>query len=526
MFLNAQALPDRERLIRDICIVGGGAAGLTIAHELGRAGIRVIVLEAGDVVTRRAAQQLYGGSSAGEPYYSLDECRFRLLGGSTGYWGGWCRPLDVYDFEAVDWVADSGWPFDRSMLEPFYRRAQAICGLGPFEYGPGPWRTARESLLVTERTGRFEDAVFQIRPLRFGDVYGKAARASACVDVLINATAVALTVDASGRRVVAVQAATPRRRSIVVSAGVVVIAAGGIENARILLAARRSSRLLRDTGDAVGRYFADHLHVPIGVLRASDSAAAGFYQPRGRHGVTVRGALRLSDAARRAERMLGLGVTLHSLDDPHDVLSISQVSRPYMLLAQAVRAVRHGRLPSAPGTAAAAILGSAPELCRLVYRRYVKRPARAFVIGCRAEQLPNPDSRVTLDAQCDALGLPKARLEWRLSSCDVDTVERGQALLGKALRDHDFEMFPAEAPTGWRRSIAGGAHHMGTTRMHRDPARGVVDEHCRVHGTTNLYVAGSSVFPTSGWAPPTLTIVALALKLADTLAGGLTPREV
>jgi choline dehydrogenase-like flavoprotein len=197
-----------------------------------------------------------------------------------------------------------------------------------------------------------------------------------------------------------------------------------------------------------------------------------------------------------------------------------------MLLAQAVRAVRHGRLPSAPGAAAAAILGSAPEVCRLIYRRYVKRPARAFVIGCRAEQSPNADSRVTLDTERDALGLPRARLEWRLSACDVATVNRGQALLVEALRDHDVEMFPAEAPTGWRRAIAGGAHHMGTTRMHRDPSRGVVDEHCRVHGTTNLYVAGSSVFPTVGWAPPTLTIVALSLKLSDTLTGRLTPREV
>jgi len=525
MLVNAHALPDRERLLRDVCIVGGGAAGLTVAHELGRAGIRVIVLEAGDVVMRRAAQQMYSGSATGRPYYRLDECRFRMLGGSTAHWGGWCRPLDSLDFEAVDWMPDSGWPFDRTVLEPFYRRAQALCGLGPFDYEAARWKADDERSLVPERGGWFEDAVFQVRPLRFGEVYGSAARGSPFVDVMINATAAALTTDTTGRRVVGVRVATPRRRSILVSAGIFVIAAGGIENARILLAARQSSPMLRDAG-AIGSYFADHLHVPIGILRTNGSQGARFYQPRGQHAVTVRGALRLTDAARRALRMPGVGVTLHNIGDPHDVLSIGQASRPYTMLGQTVNAVRHGRLPSSPGALTAAILRGAPEVCRLVYRRYVKPPARTFVIGCRAEPSPNAESRVTLDSHVDAVGVPKARLEWRLSACDLATVDRTQAFLGEALRHHDVEMFPANGPAGWRGAIAGGAHHIGTTRMHRDPSRGVVDEHCRVHGTTNLYVIGSSVFPTAGWAPPTLTIVALAAKLADTLAGGMPPREV
>ena len=523
MLLDAHDLPDGDRILRDVCIVGGGAAGLTIAHELGQAGIRAVVVEAGDVLMRRAAQRLYEGAIAGESYYPLDACRFRMLGGSTSYWGGWCRPLDAIDFEPIPWVAESGWPFGRCELDPFYRRAQAICGLGPFDYDAASWKRAPTTSLVRGGAARFEDAVFQVRPMRFGPVYGTAARASRDVDVLLNATAVGLVTHSSGQRVIAVRAATRRRRSVVVQADVFMLAAGCIENARILLVARRAGQLPADGGEAVGRFFSDHLHVPLGVLRPRGEV--DFYQRQRCHGVTVRGAMSLTDAARRADGALGVGITLHSADDPHDVLSIGQTSRGYAALRGLIEPLRRGRLPDSPLVHGAIALRAAPEVCRLVYRRYVRRAARAFIIGCRAEQAPNAESRVTLDGESDSLGLPKARLEWRLSDRDLSNVARAQAHLADELRDHDVEMFPRDGDNGWRRAIAGGAHHIGTTRMHRDPSRGAVDEHCRVHGTSNLYVAGSSVFPTGGWAPPTLTVVALALRLADTVAGRATARE-
>lgn len=523
MFLDAYDLPDDNRILRDVCIVGGGPAGLTIAHELARAAVRVVVVEAGDVLMRRAAQRLYEGPVAGEPYYPLDACRFRMLGGSTGYWGGWCRPLDAIDFEAVEGVTGSGWPFGRNELDPFYNRAQAICGLGPFDYDPARWTARTGTSLLRGGAGRFQDAVFQIRPMRFGSVYGTVARRSRHLDVLVNATAVNLVTESCGRHVIAVRAATRRRRSIVVQAGAFVLAAGGIENARILLVARRSGRL-PDAGDAVGRYFSDHLHVPLGVVRPRGEAVA-FYRSQRCRGVTVRGAMSLTDAARRADGAPGIGVTLHSVDDPHDVLSIGQTSRGYSALRELIQPLRRGCLPDSALVHAATALRAAPEVCRLLYRRFIKRTDRAFVIGCRAEQSPIPESRVTLDAEHDSLGLPKARLEWRLSDADISNVARVQADLADALCEHDVEMFPTHGVGGWRRAIEGGAHHIGTTRMHRDPSRGVVDDHCRVHATTNLYVAGSSVFPTGGWAPPTLTVIALALRLADTVAGRATTGE-
>jgi choline dehydrogenase-like flavoprotein len=519
MFVDARNLPEGYRITRDVCIIGGGAAGLTLGNQLRYAGISAVVLEAGHVNLRRASQQFYTGAGDGEPYYQLHACRFRLLGGSTACWGGWCRPLDPVDFEARGWIKGSGWPFEKKDLDPFYRRAQAICGLGPFDYRPARWRdNATASLLSSAQEG-FEDAVFQVHALRFGQVYTGPARASHQFDIVVNAAAVALGTDRTGRRVVAVRAATPERRLIVVHAGVFVLAAGGIENARLLLAARLSGSLLLDTGGTIGRFFADHLHVPVGILRLKNGAAA-FYQCHDREGVTVRGAVAPSDRMRRTWGTPTFGATLHNVNDPHDVLSLAQVSKGYAALHHLLQPLTRGRFPDSAFEHTRNVLSNARDVCRGVYTRLAKPPGHAFLIGCRAEQAPHPDSRVTLDPQQDALGTPKARLHWRLSESDLTNIANAQDHLAKLFCDHQVEMFPREGPGGWRRAISGGAHHMGTTRMNRDPAHGVVDEHSRVHGTTNLYVTGSSVFPTGGWAPPTLTIVALAARLADTLVHG------
>jgi choline dehydrogenase-like flavoprotein len=123
---------------------------------------------------------------------------------------------------------------------------------------------------------------------------------------------------------------------------------------------------------------------------------------------------------------------------------------------------------------------------------------------------------VTLSEQTDALGMPRVRLEWRLRPADMRSMVRAQEIVDEELRRAglgrlQIELDDATPPPG----LKGGWHHMGTTRMHLDPRQGVVDEHCRVHGVANLYVAGSSVFPTAGYANPTLTLCALAIRLAD-----------
>ena len=522
MLIDARALPHGHRLQADVCIVGGGAAGLTVATELARHGHRVVVLESGDRRVCHATQSLYEGAVSGHPYYALDACRFRVLGGSTTHWGGWCRPLDAIDFETREWIPHSGWPFTKAELDPYYARAHVICRLGPYEYDTERWSEDRPRLLPGDDDS-FQDAVFQVQPTRFGPVYGLAAKASRSVDLVLNANVLEVVTDGSGRVAREVRAATLAGNTLSAGADVFVLAAGGIENARIMLASR-DGRGVGNANGLVGRYFSDHLHVPIGLLRPKEGAAE-FYRVHTRGGVLLRGGISLTEQRRRRERGLGFAVTLHNAEDPHDVLSIAQTPAGYASLQAVAGALRHGRWPERLRYHVAAMVRQAPEVCRLTYRKYIRRPPRTLLIGCRAEQAPNADNRVTLAAERDRLGMRKVRLQWKISEQDLASVRRAQELLATTLRRETVEMFPCgtRGRPGWADAIAGGAHHMGTTRMHRDPRQGVVEGHCRVHGTSNLYVAGSSVFPTGGWAPPTLTLVALALRLGDHLAGAAAP---
>jgi choline dehydrogenase-like flavoprotein len=516
---EARTLTDGVRLRADVCIVGAGAAGLSVAHELIRAGARVVVLESGGEVRQAAVQGLYRGEVDGDPYYALENCRSRMLGGTTNMWGGWCRPLDAVDFEARPSQGHDGWPIAFDDLRAFYQRAHEICRLGDGDYDAA--RRPDEGTPLLPREGAFEDAIFRIQPLRFGVEFLREFRDSARADLVLQGNASRLRMRARRDEVVQLEARTLTGRSFVIAADRYVVAAGGIENARLLLASGDGREAAPgNEHDQVGRYFCDHLHVPIGRVRARQDTSA-FYGVHRRDDGNVRGGLRLREDVRRREQRLGFAVTLHEADDPHDVLSPAQTSDTYASLQYLVASARRGSMPDRPLEHAGTVLRHLPEAARLAYRRVVKGPWRWCVIGCRAEQTPSTENRVVLDSRRDALEMPRVRLHWRVAEPDLASIASAQALLADALSGEQVEMFPRSDGHGggWSSLIAGGAHHMGTTRMHGDPRKGVVDEHCRVHGVANLYVAGSSVFPSAGWAPPTLTIVALAARLAAHLCG-------
>jgi choline dehydrogenase-like flavoprotein len=151
------------------------------------------------------------------------------------------------------------------------------------------------------------------------------------------------------------------------------------------------------------------------------------------------------------------------------------------------------------------------------------RPARRWRLRAMFATESRFENRVTLGSARDSLGRPVARVEWRLGDDDLRSMRRGAALMDAALgrAGHGgLELAFPDQPSAWRAAAVGGKHQLGATRMHPDPARGVVDEHGRVHGVGNLYLTGSSVFPYGGYANPTLTIVALAVRLAEHLRGG------
>ena len=238
MLLDARRLDPRADVEADICIVGAGAAGITIARQFIDCPLRVVVLEGGGIQPDRQSQAIYQGATTGQPYYALDDCRVRYLGGTTNTWGGWCRPLDAIDFTERDWLPHSGWPFSRGALLSYYERAHATCRLAPCDYDASRWNTEGVSL-VSPDAPDLADTLFHVGPTRFGHDCRPALERAANVRLLLHASAIEIVMDPSRRRAVALVAGTSTGQRFTVRAGTVILAAGGIENPRLLLASRQ-----------------------------------------------------------------------------------------------------------------------------------------------------------------------------------------------------------------------------------------------------------------------------------------------
>jgi choline dehydrogenase-like flavoprotein len=506
----------------DICIVGAGPAGITLALELDATGRRVCLLEAGGSGYEAATQRLYEGQVAGQQYPILRDTRVSALGGSTSVWAGYCRPLEALDFERRDWCGACGWPFDLDRLRAYYARAHAICGLADVDYDPERWTGVLGSDRLLARDATFSNQIFQVNIQNFGERYRERLRLAKNVDVMLHAPVTRFRME--GATCTAVEIHTLGGHEFAVGADHFVLAAGGVENARLLLlSASEPARAPGNAHGLVGRYFTDHSFVDPGwlVLREPDSLEFYRLRPVGstRGSGSVRGVLSLRREVVERERLMNVALFFHPRYESHRVFATDEV-KAFLTLWNKFKkravpgalwpyARQAARAPHQLVVAAARKLavGDGPE------RRW--RMRAAFETAFRYE------NRVMLSDEVDRLGRPKVRIEWRIGEADVESMRRVMRLFDQAVRQagvgHFESAFPDE-PSAWRRAVEGGKHHMGTTRMHVDPEHGVVDENSRVHGTANLFVAGSSVFPSGGYANPTLTIVALAVRLGDHLS--------
>jgi choline dehydrogenase-like flavoprotein len=534
VFIDFREVASGTEITADVCIIGAGAAGITIARALGGEGRDIVLIESGGLDFDTPTQQLYAGDSVGR-YYAVPEtfCRMRYFGGSTNHWAGHCGPLDPLDFAVRSWIPHSGWPIGRSDLDAWYVQAQDICELGPFAYDAASWSNA-ERRFHEFLPSKLDHCFWQFSPpTRFGQHYREELANAPNIRVYLFANAVDIETDPGARTVQRVQLRTLTGGSGTVRASRYVLALGGIENPRLLLASDRVQPAgVGNDRDLVGRFFMEHPHVRSGTVLARDPSAllfpafsagraagqtlaAEFWQD----GVHLNAGMKPSPQAQEREQILNAGIVLHSSDQ----------FTGYDALRSIASRVRRGRWPGPLGRHLWRTISDFDQTARglwsKVRRREYQRP-KEVVLFNRSEQAPNPDSRVTLGHERDALGMRRVRVDWRLSAVDRRTVRRCALLIGEEMGRLDLGrvrlngwLRDADDDTAWPEpEMRGGCHHMGTTRMAGDPAHGVVDANCRVHGLSNLYIAGSSVFPTAGFMNPTLTIIALALRLADHLA--------
>jgi choline dehydrogenase-like flavoprotein len=526
MFIDARSVAPNTTVETGVCIVGAGAAGISLAMSLRNDGFPVALLESGGFDFDEATQALYVGEMVGVPNYPLQNSRLRWFGGTTNHWAGTCRPLEAIDFEPRAAIPLSGWPLRRADLLPYYYQAQGLCQLGPFEYDPQSWRQFVGQIDQKLDPARLTTAVFQRSPpTRFGEVYRDALRQAQSVTVYLNANVVDLQANPTASAVDQLKVACLGGTTFTVRPKIVVLAMGGIENARILLLSNGVQPAgLGNTHDLVGRYFMDQPYFPwAGVARF---AAPGLLLPHiARPGETAFGTLASTEASQAAS---GGGATCGFQILPQDLYRVVEGVDSLKTLEEALS---HFSLPSHLWEHLGNILRDSDVIADSAWRTLTGRTTSPFasetkpgpVAGARldilVEHTPNPDSRVLLSHERDALGQNRIALDWRLGDIERRTYQRAQESValefgrlgigrvhGKPLPDN-----------AWPDTILGTNHHSGTTRMSDDPKTGVVDANCRVHGLGNLYAAGSSVFPTVGYANPTLTIVALALRLADEL---------
>ncbi|WP_067715655.1 GMC oxidoreductase [Nocardia yamanashiensis] len=525
---DLRSIRDSE-LTTDVCVIGSGPAGSTLAAELAGSPLRVLVLESGGFEITPETDELNDLENAGAaramPYRNA---RNRILGGSSHTWSGRCAPLDALDYRARSWVPGSGWPIGPDQVEPYLDRAAAHLGLGP-----GGQFTDDRFWELADRPPPVPDLdLRRLRPFfwqiskdpadpfdskRFGPHLADIPAGN--VRIIVNATVVHLDTDPVGRQVVRLRVVDADGKPRTVNAARIVLAAGGIENARLLLASNRELPAgLGNRHDMVGRYLLDHRCGVVGTLDPHGSAAArdrfGKYVVKTRGGKhTFLHGVALSPEIQAAEGLLNCALWIQEVpaeDDPWE--SVKNLLRGQLNLHDARTVASH------PGL----LLSGAKR--RLIDHTGLPRKLELVELRCMVEQTPDPESRITLSDKADRFGVPLPRVNWRLSAQEDRTVRRAAALLAGEFTRLGF---PPPELHDWAREgsslpvrLTDWAHPTGATRMSADPRTGVVDADCRVHGMENLWVAGSSVFPTNGHANPTLTIVALAVRLADRLRHG------
>jgi len=521
MILDAEKGFGHEAPKYDLCIVGAGAAGITLALELEATGWRVCLLEAGGLEYEAETQRLLEGEVVGEGYPPLRDTRVGALGGSTTVWAGWCRPLEALDFEPRAWCDAGGWPFGLDELRPYYARAHEICGLAAFDYDPERWAgvLGPERLLPGDPT--FTNEIFHVNVQNFGRRYRNRLERSKNIDLVLHAPVTrARLADAT---CTAVEIRTLGGHDLEIRADRFVLAAGGVENPRLLLlSAAEPAGVPGNAGGLVGRYFTDHAYVDPGSLMLREPDSLGFYRAwpvaASPGASAVRGVLSLRREVVERERLMNAAFFFHPRYEAHRVFASAEVKAWLTLWNKA----KQRAVPGAVWPYARRALRAPHRLALAMARKLAVRhgPARRWRMRAAFETGFSHDNRVMLSDERDRLGRRKVRIEWRVGDGDVENMRRVTLLFDRAVREAGLgqmeRAFP-DAPEAWRQALEAGKHHMGTTRMHVASRHGVVDKNGRVHGTSNLFITGSSVFPSGGYANPTLTIVALAARLGDHL---------
>lgn len=513
MHIDARQLENQSIIEGDICIVGAGAAGISIALDWENTPYKIILLEGGGFEYDDRVQELYNGKLTGHPYYPMKASRLHYFGGSTGHWGGMCSTFDDIDFEKRDWVENSGWPIQRQDIAAFYPKAHEILDLGRYEWDVKYWveQNSKNKLLPLDPEVIWSKMWHFSPPTRFGKKYKDTVVNAKNIHLYTyaNVTDINATENVSGIKQVTIKNYAGKEHTV--KAKYFVLACCSIQNSRLLMASNKQAPAgLGNDHDLVGRYFMEHLELKTGELWLNHSDPLLMYKMDDT--TKVRAELAISASKQKELQVLNGSISL----------------MPLALSKNAIPSVKLWSNDDPRKSLDTFHKYNNLDKRNFIQRMFSSKDSQSYGLYTRAEQLPHPESRVVLSNEKDELGVPRANLNWALTPIDKKTVFNINKLLGQQvgaagigrvkmadfLLDGDVQL-PDYTSGGW--------HHIGTTRMSADPKTGVVDANCKIHGIDNLYAAGSSCFPTGGAVNPTLTVVAISLRLSDHLKKRIKP---
>ena len=504
----------------DLCIVGAGPAGLALAREFDGAPFRVLLLESGGLEPETSSDLLNVGESLGLPYIGLQGGRSRAFGGTSKLWAGQCARMDEIDFQLRSWVPYSGWPLTRADLDPFYERAEKFFEVAGQRCDERIWD------MFGLKAPELDPDLLRVK----GTVYGpyidagkynlRTFKASKNIHVLLHATVTDIVTNESVSSVDCLSFRTIAGKLGIVRANAVVLCCGGIENARLLLLANSQMKAgLGNQYGMVGRFLQEHPAARTAVLEMTDSRHLQnlfglFY--KGGHRFFPK--IALSEKEQRTRELLnGVAYPVYEYSADSGIDGLREI----------YQAFRQRKAPSNLSKKLRNVISNSDQTADTLYRRIVKGrstfavPQRIY-LQLSLEQAPNSESRVSLSAERDSLGLPRTSVDWRLTELERRTAQCFTEMIKAELQrvglaETHIADWLYHVGEEWSHKFNDVYHPAGTTRMSTSSKDGVVDNNCKVHDLSGLYLAGSSVFPTSGWANPTLTIVAFSLRLADHL---------
>lgn len=514
-YFDSRQFPTDAAFEYDLCIIGSGPAGISIAREFSNTNTRVVVLESGGLWFEEDINDLNTLTATGH-YYPEKGTRLRMFGGTANHWGGHCAPMTPSSFEKRDWIAYSGWPFGIGELNPYYARAHDIIEIGPYDYRCEPTAERLGMKLLPFDPNIVQTQMSRYHSQNFGPRYAKELDKAEDVSVFLYATVTSINLDEHKRFVSDVEVRTLAGNRFDVRAKIFVLATGGIENARILLLSNRDmAHGLGNQNDLVGRFFMDHIAYESGFIVPfdQDPGSVKFYADENylEEDYDVRGNLVLSDRCLRELQIpeyrveMEIGYSRKYLPSTRSAANFESFLETFRFEFLSLRDLMN--VASDVSSPLEYLMGD--KGAPLIY---------GFANNC--EQCPNPASRVRLSEKKDAFGQNMTELNWQLCELDIEGIRKAQRVIAREVGRTGIgrmNIFMSGTSGEMPAAIRGIKHHMGTTRMHADPKQGVVDADCRIHGIENIFVAGSSVFPSGGYPNPTLTLTALAVRLADHL---------